>query len=112
MDPDFAPYYTGVVSLNFWFLMGIQGQCIIVNVYEIFSFQTILRQRLSVDVHRFHCFQAFDAGECGFGNCVNSLELGCDCLGSIKYFDAVLSNNSGEPYVVKNAVCLHEEDAG
>ena len=32
----------------------------------------------------------------GLGNCCSSLELGCDCLGVIKYFDAVLSDKHGE----------------
>ena len=31
---------------------------------------------------------AFDVGEYGFGALANSLELGCDCLGEIHYFDA------------------------
>ena len=31
---------------------------------------------------------AFDVGEYGMGMCANSLELGCDCLGLIRYFDA------------------------
>ena len=30
---------------------------------------------------------AFDVGEYGMGMCANSLELGCDCLGLIHYFD-------------------------
>ncbi len=55
---------------------------------------------------------AFDAGEYGLGMCANSLELGCDCLGLIKYFDAHLCNSRGEPLTVKNAVCMHEEDYG
>jgi primary-amine oxidase len=54
---------------------------------------------------------AFDIGEYGLGALANSLELGCDCLGEIRYFDAVLSDAAGEPLVLKNAVCLHEEDA-
>jgi primary-amine oxidase len=33
-------------------------------------------------------------------------------LGTIKYFDVVLSDHSGSPWVIENAVCLHEEDAG
>ena len=33
---------------------------------------------------------AFDVGEYGMGMCANSLELGCDCLGLIHYFDAHL----------------------
>ena len=40
---------------------------------------------------------AFDVGDYGLGFCTNSLELGCDCLGDISYFDAVLSNAAGAP---------------
>jgi len=36
--------------------------------------------------------------------------LGCDCLGEIRYLDAVLHNSKGEPYTITNAVCIHEED--
>jgi primary-amine oxidase len=55
---------------------------------------------------------AFDAGEYGLGMCANSLELGCDCLGHIKYFDGHLCTSRGELLTVKNAVCMHEEDYG
>jgi primary-amine oxidase len=55
---------------------------------------------------------AFDVGEYGMGACANSLELGCDCLGLIKYFDAHLVSSRGEPLTVKNAICMHEEDFG
>jgi primary-amine oxidase len=55
---------------------------------------------------------AFDAGEYGLGYCANSLELGCDCLGLIKYFDGHLCTSRGEPMTVKHAVCMHEEDYG
>ncbi|ORX47151.1 hypothetical protein DM01DRAFT_1327156 [Hesseltinella vesiculosa] len=55
---------------------------------------------------------AFDVGEYGLGLCTNSLALGCDCLGSIYYFDAVFNDHNGQPYTVPNAVCLHEEDHG
>ncbi len=55
---------------------------------------------------------AFDAGEWGLGRMANSLTLGCDCLGEIHYFDAVMSNERGKPYVVANAICMHEEDYG
>src|SRR5262249_28264339 len=44
--------------------------------------------------------------------CANSLELGCDCLGLIKYFDGHLCTSRGEPLTIKNAVCMHEEDFG
>jgi primary-amine oxidase len=53
---------------------------------------------------------AFDIGEWGLGFMTTSLELGCDCLGEIVYLDAVLHDTNGEPYTVKNAICLHEED--
>ena len=55
---------------------------------------------------------AFDVGEAGIGSLANSLTLGCDCLGQIYYFDAVLNNTRGEPVRIPNAVCLHEEDFG
>ncbi len=55
---------------------------------------------------------AFDIGEYGIGAVTNSLELGCDCLGEIRYLDAVLADNNGEPYTIRNAICLHEEDNG
>ena len=53
---------------------------------------------------------AFDIGEWGLGFMTTSLELGCDCLGEIVYLDAVLHDTKGEPYTIKNAICLHEED--
>ncbi len=55
---------------------------------------------------------AFDVGEYGMGMCANSLELGCDCLGLIRYFDAHLADSRGNPLTIKNAVCMHEEDFG
>ena len=54
---------------------------------------------------------AFDIGEWGLGFMTTSLELGCDCLGEIRYLDAVMHNSAGEPYTITNAVCIHEEDA-
>lgn len=55
---------------------------------------------------------AFDLGEYGLGVLTNSLELGCDCLGEIHYFDAAYVNPQGEIVHKKNAICLHEEDDG
>lgn len=55
---------------------------------------------------------AFDAGEEGLGKNAHSLVLGCDCLGTIHYFDAHFSNAKGGVETIKRAVCLHEEDAG
>jgi len=56
--------------------------------------------------------QVFDAGEVGIGKCANSLELGCDCLGEIRYFDANLFDIRGDATLIKNAICMHEEDYG
>ncbi len=54
----------------------------------------------------------FDIGEYGIGRVTNSLELGCDCLGAIQYLDAVMNGRDGEVEVLKNAICIHEEDMG
>ncbi|WP_041781991.1 primary-amine oxidase [Mycolicibacterium chubuense] len=53
---------------------------------------------------------AFDIGEWGLGFMTTSLELGCDCLGEIRYLNAVLHNSKGEPYTITHAICIHEED--
>jgi primary-amine oxidase len=55
---------------------------------------------------------AFDIGEYGLGLLTNSLELGCDCLGEIRYLDVDLATPSGEVTTIRNAICLHEEDDG
>jgi primary-amine oxidase len=55
---------------------------------------------------------AFDCGEYGLGKLANSLELGCDCLGLIHYFDIPMVEDQGAVAVMKNAVCMHEEDYG
>jgi primary-amine oxidase len=55
---------------------------------------------------------AFDAGEYGLGKLANTLELGCDCLGHIHYFDVAVADDFGKPMRMKNAICLHEEDYG
>ena len=55
---------------------------------------------------------AFDAGEWGLGRMTQPLTRGCDCLGEITYFDGVLANEAGEPWIIDNAICMHEEDYG
>ena len=54
----------------------------------------------------------FDSGEFLLGRLANSLELGCDCLGEIRYLDATVADDHGLPQTISNAVCIHEEDAG
>src|SRR5207244_3038919 len=48
----------------------------------------------------------FDMGEYGIGKLANSLALGCDCLGEIRYFDGVVNDSDGEPVTIHNAICL------
>lgn len=60
----------------------------------------------------FHRKQAFDFGDGGAGRVANNLGLGCDCLGVIRYFDAVTADSEGKPSTSKNVICLHEQDAG
>jgi primary-amine oxidase len=61
----------------------------------------------------FRYWQAyFDTGEYLLGKWANSLERGCDCLGEIAYLDATVTDDFGEPKVIRNAVCIHEEDYG
>ena len=62
---------------------------------------------------RFRYWQSyFDTGEYMVGKWANSLELGCDCLGEIAYLDATVADDFGEPRVIRNAICIHEEDHG
>ncbi|KIO07028.1 hypothetical protein M404DRAFT_14957 [Pisolithus tinctorius Marx 270] len=55
---------------------------------------------------------AFDSGEYGMGTVANELSLGCDCLGKIHYLSGTYVTHSGAALVIKNAICIHEEDAG
>ena len=55
---------------------------------------------------------AFDLGEYGGGYMTNSLALGCDCKGFIHYLDAHFPTRAGGVRTIKNAICIHEEDAG
>lgn len=55
---------------------------------------------------------AFDLGNDGAGVCANSLRLGCDCVGHIKYFDWCAVTSSGEAEIRPNVVCCHEQDDG
>jgi primary-amine oxidase len=55
---------------------------------------------------------AFDVGEYGIGTLANSLVSGCDCLGEIRYLDAVVNDGRGGAVTLQNAICVHEEDYG
>lgn len=57
-----------------------------------------------------HFKGAFDVGEYGMGPLVNSLSLGCDCLGEIRYLDVVVNALDGSPVTIPNGICIHEED--
>ena len=49
---------------------------------------------------------AFDNGEYGIGQYFDSLSLGCDCVGEIKYFDVYRHDWRGNPQKIKNAICI------
>lgn len=55
---------------------------------------------------------AFDLGNVGAGVTANNLQLGCDCLGMIKYFDGCVVSSDGSPAPRPNAICAHEVDNG
>ncbi|THU79486.1 hypothetical protein K435DRAFT_823888 [Dendrothele bispora CBS 962.96] len=55
---------------------------------------------------------AFDSGEYGMGTMANELSLGCDCLGKIHYLPGSYTSHSGNPVIIKNVICIHEEDSG
>jgi hypothetical protein len=81
-----------------------------------------------------HCLGSlyFPRGEYGMGTMANELSLGCDCLGQIHYLvclDLLASEqrlikllfffqpgsyvaHNGSAVVIKNVICIHEEDAG
>ncbi|MBB2975344.1 primary-amine oxidase [Microbacterium endophyticum] len=52
----------------------------------------------------------FDWGEYGAGPLTASLELGCDCLGEIQYFDSHYIDGQGDAKTIVNGICMHEED--
>ncbi|KAF2798209.1 hypothetical protein K505DRAFT_357738 [Melanomma pulvis-pyrius CBS 109.77] len=60
----------------------------------------------------YHRKQAFDLGDSGFGLTSNTLSLGCDCLGHIKYFDGYRVASDGQPILMQNVICMHEVDEG
>ncbi|KAJ3753570.1 copper amine oxidase [Lentinula raphanica] len=55
---------------------------------------------------------AFDSGEYGMGTMANELSLGCDCLGQIHYLPGAYVSHSGAAIIIKNVICIHEEDNG
>jgi primary-amine oxidase len=69
--------------------------------------------REGLTLHQFRYWQAyFDTGEYLVGQWANSLERGCDCLGEIAYLDATVTDETGHPRTIPNAICVHEEDFG
>ncbi|KAL1899573.1 cytochrome c oxidase subunit 1 [Sporothrix stenoceras] len=60
----------------------------------------------------YHRKQAFDAGDVGFGITANQLSLGCDCLGHIHYFNGYRTDSKGNPVLLQNVICMHEQDNG
>lgn len=60
----------------------------------------------------FHKKQAFDLGDTGAGLIANNLKLGYDYLRAIAYKDDLIADDEGNPLWKRNAVCMHEQDAG
>ncbi|KFY29838.1 hypothetical protein V494_08442 [Pseudogymnoascus sp. VKM F-4513 (FW-928)] len=60
----------------------------------------------------YHRKQAFDLGDAGAGASSNTLNLGCDCLGLIRYFNGWSADENGEPTESPNVICMHEQDSG
>lgn len=87
--------------------------CTFYDLGELDSVNTMIQTVPYADPRPpFHRKQAFDFGDGGGGNMANNLSLGCDCLGVIKYFDAVTIGPDGKAKKLPNAVCLHEQDNG
>jgi primary-amine oxidase len=58
---------------------------------------------------------AFDAGEDGLGRNIHSLDPSrCDCApgAAAAFLDAAIASESGGADLIKNAICVHEEDSG
>ena len=55
---------------------------------------------------------AFDIGEIGIGALANSLSLGCDCLGEIHYFDAVITEEDIGVADLAHEVRVHHSGYG
>ncbi|RGP62715.1 primary-amine oxidase [Fusarium sporotrichioides] len=55
---------------------------------------------------------AFDLGNDGADVNANNPQLGCDCLGIIKYLSAYHNTSSKEPMELPNVVCCHEQGDG
>lgn len=53
-----------------------------------------------------------DAGDYGMGALTSPLELGTDVPENALLLDAVIADNSGKPYIIKNAMAVFEQYAG
>ncbi len=94
-------YFLRSLSLTHFLLIGLT-----LNVVEYFD-----QNRWRSILYR-AAIGAYDVGEAGMGILTNCLVRGCDCLGEIRYLDAVVNNNQGQALLLKNAICIHEEDIG
>ena len=79
-------------------------------VYRASLSELVVPYAETIDDHYMN--HSFDLGEGVFGAQVNSLALGCDCVGEIYYFDIDRADENGRIKTVKNAICMHEEDYG
>jgi len=56
--------------------------------------------------------QAFDVGEYGLGFSASELRSPEDCRGSVYSMDMVNHDMNGKPSILKNTLCIFEEDSG
>jgi primary-amine oxidase len=89
--------------------IGYDDQGVVRSVANKLSFAEMVVPYRDPSVDHFRR-TAFDIGEWGLGFMTTSLELGCDCLGEIRYLDATIHDSTGAPQAIPNAVCVHEED--
>jgi primary-amine oxidase len=91
-------------------LSFIDGECTRPVMYRASLSELVVPYGDTVGDHYMN--HSFDLGEGVFGAAVNSLKLGCDCVGEIYYFDVNLVDGYGNLKHLPNAICMHEEDYG
>jgi primary-amine oxidase len=53
-----------------------------------------------------------DVGEYGFGLLASTLQPGADCPASAQYLDHTLAGEDGQPFTLRNVVCIFERPSG
>jgi primary-amine oxidase len=113
-DENFVKWQNWSFQVGFNYREGLVLHNVSFNGRPILNRGSLVEMAVPyADIHPPHHRKcAFDVGDYGLGYCTNSLELGCDCVGHIHYFDAVMADADGNPQTKKKAICMHEEDDG